>query len=58
MRNGKDMEDQPEVRGVRCVDEWRCGARRERSRKNEEDKEVKEHDRRCRARKRSRMSGP
>ena len=23
MRNGKDMEDQPKVRGVRCVDEWR-----------------------------------
>ena len=25
--NGKDMEDQLKVRGVRCVDEWRCGAR-------------------------------
>ena len=36
----------------------RCGARRARSRKNEEDKEVKEHDRRCRARKTRRMSGP
>ena len=43
------MRDQREVRGVRCVDEWRCGARRARSRKNEEDKEVKECDRRCRA---------
>ena len=58
MRNRKDMEDQPEVRGVRCVDEWRCGARRARSRKNEEDKEVKERDRRCRVRKMRRMSGP
>ena len=54
----EDMEDQPEVRGVRCVDEWRCGARRARSRKNEEDKEVKERDRRCRARRMRRMSGP
>ena len=51
MRNGEDMEDQPEGRGVRCVDEWRCGARRARSRKNEEDKETKEYDRRCQARK-------
>ena len=29
----KDMRDQPEVRGVRCVDERRCGARRARSKK-------------------------
>ncbi len=58
MRNRKDMRDQPEVRGVRCVEEWRSGARRVRSRKNEEDKEVKERDRGCRARKMRRMSGP
>ena len=58
MRIRKVMRDQQEVRGVRCVDDWRCGARRARSRKNEEDKEVKECDRRCRARKMRRMSGP
>ena len=33
MRNRKDMGDQPEVRGVRCVDEWRCGARSRRGKK-------------------------
>ena len=51
----QDMRDQPEVRGARRVDEWRCGAR---SKRNEEDKEVKERDRRCRTRKMRRMSGP
>ena len=58
MRIRKVMRDQQEVRGERCEDNWRCGARRARSRKNEEDKEVKEHDRRCRVRKMRRRSGP
>ena len=44
MRNRKGMRDQPEVRGVRCVDEWRCGARRARSKKDEENKESKEDE--------------
>ena len=46
MRNRKGKSDQPEgeVRGVKCVDEWRCGARRARSKKDEENKESKEDE--------------
>ena len=36
LRNRKDMRDQPEMRGVSCVDEWRCGARNARCKKGGE----------------------
>ena len=46
MRNRKGKRDQleEEVRGVRCVDEWRCGARRAKSqeKREEEDEENEE----------------
>ena len=44
MRNRKDKRDQSEeeVRGVRCVDEWRCGARRAKNKEDEENEESQE----------------